>query len=659
MNDTWVWDGSNWTQKFPAVSPPGRSFSAMTFDSTRNEIVLFSGFGGSGVSNLNDTWVWDGFNWTKRTPGTSPPASDGHAMAFDAAHGQVVLIGGGSATGFLSDTWIWDGSTWSRKSPQVSPPGLHAHAMAFDIGIGQVLLFGGETTKSALNTTWAWDGSNWTQKMPSGMPSARVFLAMAYDSAHGQIVLFGGTDAGNRNLSDTWIWNGGGQNPAPSLTIQNTWQSPGGGNPKRGDTFTYTIQIANGGAGTASGVNVVDTPDSRSELALQGPTTFNIGTLSAGASQALTLQGSASAAGAYTNAATVTWSDSTGKTSMASMTVTTTVDPQPGDLSTTVTGPVALKTGVKQVLADGNLVYAVNNPGDSLTILNCAGGVCNVTSTVPLAAGAMPIAAATMDIDGDGQNDVIVLNQGTGTVTALLSGSPGTPVTSNLGATPVAFAPFNAGDGTPRIAVAFSGSVTIFTWDGKQFQATGATQPAGISPSAVVKGDFNGDGVDDLLVANTTEGTVLMFLGDGKGGLSLASELGVSPNPVALSVGDVNNDGALDAAVITSAGLVVLLNDGAGNLSPQPAVAAPGAGAIVLADFNGDGYLDAAVANTNGSSVSLFRGDGNRLAAAGSFLVGKAPASLAASDLDGDGAADLITASSGTQDLTLLLFSKP
>jgi hypothetical protein len=69
-------------------------------------------------------------------------------------------------------------------------------------------------------------------------------------------------------------------------------------------------------------------------------------------------------------------------------------------------------------------VYVVNNPGDSVTILNCALGACNVTSTVALGAGAAPVALAKMDVDGDGQNDVLVLNQGAGTISALLSSIP-------------------------------------------------------------------------------------------------------------------------------------------------------------------------------------------------------------------------------------------
>jgi hypothetical protein len=316
-----------------------------------------------------------------------------------------------------------------------------------------------------------------------------------------------------------------------------------------------------------------------------------------------------------------------------------------------------VNNGVRQVRADGSTVYVVNNPGDSLTVMNCVSGACNVTSTVALGAGAKPVAVTVMDVDGDGRNDVLILNQGTGAIATLLSSNPGAPQVSNVGAGPVAFAPFRAGDGLPRIAIAFPGAITIFAWDGMQFQPA-VTVVAGASPSAVVNGDFNGDGVDDLLAADMATGAVQLFLGDGAGGLTLVNALPVGANPVALATGDVDNDGSLDAAVITSAGLVLVLNGGAAGLAPQPLLPATGGGDVVLADFNGDGNLDIAIANTDASSVSLYRGDGSgTFVAAGSYLTGKAPVSLAASDLDNDGTADLISGDRGSQDLGVLLFS--
>ncbi|HYL39559.1 MAG TPA: FG-GAP-like repeat-containing protein [Bryobacteraceae bacterium] len=755
LNDTWIWDGSNWTQKSSQTTPPGRIAHAMAYDAARGQVVLF---GGSSSGYLNDTWVWDGSNWTQKNPQTVPPARERQRMVYDAVRGQVVMFGGVAGAGSTvgNETWVWDGSNWTQRRPQGNPPARFDFGMAYDSVRGQTTLFGGYASGSNLNDTWTWDGSNWTQQNPAVNPAGRNSHRLAYHAMHQQSVLFGGNGIPTNTpaFNDTWAWSSGpllasvrsvsgdGQsgpvglllpnpvvvevrdsqgnlaagaivsfagtnatvNPAfvqtdstgrasaqvtlgatagaaqvtatvaglaavnfnftalaaaTTLTIKKTWQAAAAGNPLRGDTFTYAIQVTNTGSAAAAAVNVQDIPDTRAELTLQGPLTFSLGTLAAGAAQTLTVNASASAAGLYINTATVTWSDSSGKISMANASTSTQVDPQPGDFAASATAPVPLNTGVGQVLADGANVYVANNPGDSLTILNCASGACNVASTVALGAGSAPVAVTKMDIDGEGQNDVLVLNQGAGTIATLLSSNPGAPQVSGVGAGAVAFAPFHGADGVARVAVVFPGTVAIFAWDGQQFQPA-ATAVAGASPSAIANGDFNGDGWDDLLVADSASGTLQLFLGDGMGGLNAASQIAVGTNPAALATGDIDNSGALDAAVSTADGLVVLLNDGAGDLTPQPAVPTNGAGAVVLGDFNGDGNLDAAVASPNGSSVSLYRGDGSGAwLPAGVSLTGRMPVSLAASDLDNDGTADLIVGSGGSQDLTILLFPKP
>ena len=114
-----MWNGTNWTQKSPATSPPARFSHAMAYDAAHGQVVLFGGEGNSGL--LSDTWVWDGANWTQKSPATSPPARFSHAMAYDAAHGQVVLLGGYAYSGYLSDTWVWDGANWTQESPCHQP----------------------------------------------------------------------------------------------------------------------------------------------------------------------------------------------------------------------------------------------------------------------------------------------------------------------------------------------------------------------------------------------------------------------------------------------------------------------------------------------------------------------------------------------------------
>jgi uncharacterized protein (TIGR03437 family) len=85
--------------------------------------------------------------------------------------------------------------------------------MAYDSAHGQVVLYRGD-----LNETWLWDGSNWTQQSPQNSPQGRVYYAMAYHSAHSQVVLFGGEDFNEVTLGDTWTWEGGALSaPAPSI----------------------------------------------------------------------------------------------------------------------------------------------------------------------------------------------------------------------------------------------------------------------------------------------------------------------------------------------------------------------------------------------------------------------------------------------------------
>jgi N-acetylneuraminic acid mutarotase len=210
LNDTWEWDGSNWSKRSPSTSPPERYNHAMA--TLGNKVLLFGGIQSSDA--FNDTWEWDGSNWTEKSPSTSPPARFSHAMA---TLGDKVLLFGGATSSdaslnfsMLTDTWEWDGSNWTEKSSSTSPPGRFYHAMT-TLG-DKILLFGGAISSlnvSMLTDTWEWDGSTWSQKSPSASPSARSALAMT--TLGNKVLLFGGL---NNNpflipvLNDTWEWDG-------------------------------------------------------------------------------------------------------------------------------------------------------------------------------------------------------------------------------------------------------------------------------------------------------------------------------------------------------------------------------------------------------------------------------------------------------------------
>ena len=215
--ETWVWNGATWTQVFAATSPPPRDLAAMTYDSVRGETVMFGGRdlrSGSGTfgSLLDDTWLWDGVNWTQALPAMHPAARIEHAITFDASRAEVLLFGGrlGVFPSDFGDTWVWNGVNWTERFPATSPAPTGGHALVYDAVGGQAILFGGyDNGAFSRNDTWSWNGTDWTQLVPASNPPARTNHAMAYDSIFREIVLFGGGSspgADTGNFNDTWVF---------------------------------------------------------------------------------------------------------------------------------------------------------------------------------------------------------------------------------------------------------------------------------------------------------------------------------------------------------------------------------------------------------------------------------------------------------------------
>jgi hypothetical protein len=222
LNDTWEYNGLDWTQIQPAQSPPGRVNiqGAIAFDSQRNRTVLFGGLSAAGYRN--DTWEYDGVNWTQRAPSVSPPARDSHAMVYDPLRHVIVLFGGYSGNPsnlYLNDTWEYNGSSWTQVNTSQSPSGRNHHAMVYDTQRHVVLLFGGRSAADPqLDDTWEYNGSNWTQLNPAQTPGERESHAMAYDAQRHVTVLFGGTANGSDPLGDTWEYDGANWIPASAMS---------------------------------------------------------------------------------------------------------------------------------------------------------------------------------------------------------------------------------------------------------------------------------------------------------------------------------------------------------------------------------------------------------------------------------------------------------
>jgi hypothetical protein len=55
---------------------------------------------------VNDTWLWDGTDWLQLSPASSPAVRESFGMAFDEVHQQTIIYGGQSGRSLLRDTWV-------------------------------------------------------------------------------------------------------------------------------------------------------------------------------------------------------------------------------------------------------------------------------------------------------------------------------------------------------------------------------------------------------------------------------------------------------------------------------------------------------------------------------------------------------------------------
>lgn len=213
--DTWVYDGTSWSQVHSADPPQGRAAASMAYDPAERQTVLFGGYDQAGTLGFRDTWTFDGAQWHLQHPAAVPAPRSDAAMAYDPVSRRMILFGGWEVNtpdraypdGF-DDTWAWDGTTWTRLHPAHMPPsGVEVYAATGD----HLMLYAGSQSRQPTRSqTWEWTGSDWQQLQPAVSPPARENTTVAGDGHN--VVLFGGYGADPTasvgELSDAWEWTG-------------------------------------------------------------------------------------------------------------------------------------------------------------------------------------------------------------------------------------------------------------------------------------------------------------------------------------------------------------------------------------------------------------------------------------------------------------------
>jgi hypothetical protein len=284
---------------------------------------------------------------------------------------------------------------------------------------------------------------------------------------------------------------------------------------------------------------------------------------------------------------------------------------------------------------DHNLDLVVANRANRTVTVLLGNGDGTFQAPRTFAVGGQPTVLAVGDFNGDGIPDLAVTFQVGNTVDVLLGNGDGTfqaPRTFTVGghAGAIAVRDLN-GDGIPDLVVATdpslaTGTVSVLLGNGDGTFRAPRTVAAGGFPSSVAVGDFNGDGIPDLAVANingtSSPETVSVLLGNGDGTfqapLTVAAgrppaDVGSVPvfSTALIAVGDFNRDGVDDLAVVTDAGIRLVLGNRAGDFQTFPFVYNTGGGShsVAVGDFNRDGFPDLAVANTSTLSAFILLND--------------------------------------------------
>jgi hypothetical protein len=170
----------------------------MAYDIVRGKTILFGGFSDINDTTLGDMWEWNGTNWTQLSPVNPPPSRSFFSMTYDSARQRIVIFGGGErsslSSAYLNDTWEWDGTNWTEITPATRPYKRHSHAMAYDPIRQRTVLYGGvfddRPYSYGVPVVWEWDGSNWTPYLTSTRPGERFTTSMAYDSVNQRVIMF-------------------------------------------------------------------------------------------------------------------------------------------------------------------------------------------------------------------------------------------------------------------------------------------------------------------------------------------------------------------------------------------------------------------------------------------------------------------------------------
>jgi hypothetical protein len=182
------------------------------------------------------------------------------------------------------------------------------------------------------------------------------------------------------------------------------------------------------------------------------------------------------------------------------------------------------------------------------------------------------------------------------------------------------------------------------------------------NPAHALAVDLDLDGKTDVLAADGAEPAILVIRGEGKGVLDLPSTLGEYGVGKAFAIADLDRDGLGDILIASAGtGIEVFLGPGKGSPSPSPSASIATANlfsSLEALDLDGDGLIDLAGTVVSTGALVIATLDGSaKIREETTLPAGLFPGPVAAGRIDGDGSVDLAMPCSGAGHIAVFLNS--
>jgi hypothetical protein len=354
-----------------------------------------------------------------------------------------------------------------------------------------------------------------------------------------------------------------------------------------------------------------------------------------------------------------------------------------GPPATHVTGPSPAYIVSRDFNEDGIADLAVTNTdfqnggvNNSVAVLIGLGGL-GYASPVLYPVGLNPHMVTAADFTEDGITDLVTANKWSSSVSILLGkggGGVGDGTFSPAVSYPTGGYPFQIvveefdRDSIVDLAGSLNNQykVALLRGNGTNGVGNGTFGPPALLSlnyysTGLERGDFNGDGITDLVATENAAGTIAVFLGTGSTtfgpGLFLpAIHISAGPLPFEFAVADYNEDGKQDLAIAqqTTAGgggTRIMLGNGNGGFTHLSTLPTGNTVGVAPDDINQDGITDLAIGSItggNGGATLIYLGQGSNGVGNGSFAVAQSLTGLGDTyqilpgDFDGDGRRDLV-----------------